>query len=73
MRAARNHRLLAQQNRTAKAPCFATVARARARRRERTRSKQHDYVFKYIIIGDSGVGKSCLKRRFMSDKYGEDG
>ncbi|XP_065666612.1 uncharacterized protein LOC100214114 [Hydra vulgaris] len=28
-----------------------------------------DYVFKIIIIGDSGVGKSCLLRRFADKSY----
>ncbi|XP_002166359.1 uncharacterized protein LOC100214114 [Hydra vulgaris] len=28
-----------------------------------------DFVFKIIIIGDSGVGKSCLLRRFADQSY----
>jgi len=28
----------------------------------------HDYVFKFVIIGDSGVGKSCLIHHFMFNK-----
>ncbi len=28
-----------------------------------------DYVLKYIIIGDSRVGKSCLMEQFTSDKF----
>jgi Ras-related protein Rab-2A len=27
------------------------------------------YVYKYIIIGDVGVGKSCLLLRFTNDEY----
>ena len=27
------------------------------------------YVFKYIIIGDTGVGKSCLLLRFVESKF----
>ena len=30
-----------------------------------------DYIFKYIIIGDSGVGKSCMLTRFVEDEYSE--
>ena len=33
---------------------------------------EYDYLFKYLIIGNSGVGKSCLLIRFTDDKY-EDG
>lgn len=32
-----------------------------------------EYLFKIIVIGDSGVGKSCLHERFMDDKYIEGG
>ena len=27
-----------------------------------------DYVFKYVIIGDSGVGKSCIMHHFIFNK-----
>ena len=29
----------------------------------------YDYLFKLLIIGDSGVGKSCLLQRFADDRY----
>ena len=29
------------------------------------------YLFKYIIIGDTGVGKSCLLLQFMDKKFKE--
>eukprot|EP00761_Pharyngomonas_kirbyi_P012686 gb/GECH01012713.1/.p1 GENE.gb/GECH01012713.1/~~gb/GECH01012713.1/.p1 ORF type:complete len:204 (+),score=31.98 gb/GECH01012713.1/:1-612(+) len=29
----------------------------------------HDYIFKYIIIGDMGVGKSCLLHQFTENKF----
>eukprot|EP00992_Anisonema_acinus_P004928 TRINITY_DN16733_c0_g1_i1.p1 TRINITY_DN16733_c0_g1~~TRINITY_DN16733_c0_g1_i1.p1 ORF type:complete len:205 (-),score=42.26 TRINITY_DN16733_c0_g1_i1:57-671(-) len=29
----------------------------------------HDYLFKYIIIGDSGVGKSCLLLQFTDKRF----
>ena len=28
----------------------------------------HDYVFKFVITGDSGVGKSCIMHHFMFNK-----
>lgn len=28
----------------------------------------HEYIFKYIIIGDMGVGKSCLLHQFTDKK-----
>ena len=30
-----------------------------------------DYLFKLLLIGDSGVGKSCLLVRFADDTYSE--
>jgi GTPase SAR1 family protein len=29
-----------------------------------TKQKDYDYLFKLVLIGDSGVGKSCLLLRF---------
>ncbi|XP_033141721.1 ras-related protein RABD2c isoform X2 [Brassica rapa] len=30
---------------------------------------EYDYLFKLLLIGDSGVGKSCLLLRFADDSY----
>ena len=29
----------------------------------------YDFLFKYIIIGDTNVGKSCLMMRFVDNKF----
>ncbi len=33
--------------------------------------KQFDYTFKIVLIGDSGVGKSCILLRFADDQFNE--
>jgi GTPase SAR1 family protein len=35
-------------------------------------SPDYDYLFKLLIIGDSGVGKSNMLLRFADDVYKED-
>ena len=32
-------------------------------------SKAYDYLFKLLVIGDSGVGKTCVLFRFAEDQY----
>ena len=32
-------------------------------------SKAYDYLFKLLLIGDSGVGKTCILFRFSDDAF----
>ncbi|CAE7209183.1 YPT1 [Symbiodinium natans] len=34
-------------------------------------TSDHDYLFRLLLIGDSGVGKSCLLLRFADDTYSD--
>lgn len=36
-----------------------------------TRSRQYDHFLKYVIVGDSSVGKSCLLLRFADDQFNQ--
>jgi Ras-related protein Rab-1A len=36
-----------------------------------SKTKEYDHLFKVVIIGDTGVGKSCLLLRFADDQYSE--
>ena len=31
--------------------------------------KNFSYIFKFIIIGDTGVGKSCILLQFIDDRF----
>ena len=35
-------------------------------------SLQQDFLFKLIVIGDSGIGKSCLMHRMCHNEFQED-
>eukprot|EP00197_Chlamydomonas_leiostraca_P012960 CAMPEP_0202866720 /NCGR_PEP_ID=MMETSP1391-20130828/8325_1 /ASSEMBLY_ACC=CAM_ASM_000867 /TAXON_ID=1034604 /ORGANISM="Chlamydomonas leiostraca, Strain SAG 11-49" /LENGTH=202 /DNA_ID=CAMNT_0049546699 /DNA_START=89 /DNA_END=697 /DNA_ORIENTATION=- len=34
-------------------------------------AEAYDYLFKLLLVGDSGVGKSCILMRFTSDRFEE--
>lgn len=42
---------------------------AELRRAGRKMAKTYDYLFKLLLIGDSGVGKTCLLFRFSEDAF----
>ncbi|KAH7649656.1 hypothetical protein FG379_000916 [Cryptosporidium bovis] len=35
----------------------------------RQEKEQYDYLFKFIVIGDAGSGKSCLLHQFIENKF----
>lgn len=36
-----------------------------------SRNREYDHFLKYVIVGDSSVGKSCLLLRFADDQFNE--
>jgi ABC-type phosphate/phosphonate transport system ATPase subunit len=38
---------------------------------KKSKSSHFDYTFKIVLIGDSGVGKSCILLRFADDQFNE--
>jgi len=41
----------------------------KSRRKEVMAKKSYDYLFKLLLIGDSGVGKTCILFRFSDDAF----
>ena len=35
-------------------------------------NESYDYLFKFLIIGSAGTGKSCLLHQFIEGRYKED-
>lgn len=36
-----------------------------------TKWTEYDHLFKVLMVGDSGVGKSCILLRFVDQQYNE--
>lgn len=48
-----------------------TSSHSQPKKIKNIKSKQFDYTFKIVLIGDSGVGKSCILLRFADDQFNE--
>jgi len=44
-------------------------ASAARKRTQATFDTDYDYLFKFLVVGDSGVGKSCLVERFSEGRF----
>ncbi len=49
--------------------CSVAVQRVTTRRDARTPSLHSDFLVKCVIVGNSGVGKSCLLKRFAERSF----
>ncbi|CAD6243174.1 unnamed protein product [Miscanthus lutarioriparius] len=57
------------KDRMASQPAVANARPATVQIRGQPVNQKTDYLFKLLLIGDSGVGKSCLLLRFADDSY----
>ena len=49
--------------------CFSAQRSPKVLRSRPTMAKTYDYLFKLLLIGDSGVGKTCVLFRFSEDAF----
>ena len=40
--------------------------------RDRVMAETYDFLFKFLVIGSAGTGKSCLLHQFIENKFKQD-
>ena len=61
--------LVEEKNKKKKGLGRVPIPITRSEKKGATMAKTYDYLFKLLLIGDSGVGKTCLLFRFSEDAF----